>query len=198
VPTFGRGTIRRFSSNISELKKLAARDFEDILQVRFTFCANGATHPSSYQCAIPVFDGLFPEPHNAAVLELLFVCAHWHAFAKLRMHIDPTLSILDKVTSELGAEFRKFIDKTCPAFDTRELNREAGARKRRQSKKKAANAGGDAVAAEEPMPSKDSAGERRRKTFNLSTYKYHSLGDYVRTIRLFGTTDSYTTELVGN
>jgi hypothetical protein len=33
VPTFGRDTIRRFSSNISELKKLAARDFEDILQV---------------------------------------------------------------------------------------------------------------------------------------------------------------------
>ena len=33
VPTFGRDTIRRFSSNISELKKLAARDYEDILQV---------------------------------------------------------------------------------------------------------------------------------------------------------------------
>lgn len=31
--TFGRGTIRRFSSNVSEMKKLAARDFEDILQV---------------------------------------------------------------------------------------------------------------------------------------------------------------------
>jgi hypothetical protein len=33
VPTFGRGTIRRFSNNVSEMKKLAARDFEDILQV---------------------------------------------------------------------------------------------------------------------------------------------------------------------
>lgn len=33
VPTFGRDTIRRFSSNISELRRLAARDFEDILQV---------------------------------------------------------------------------------------------------------------------------------------------------------------------
>jgi len=34
VPTFGRDTIRRFTSNVSGLKKLAARDFEDILQVR--------------------------------------------------------------------------------------------------------------------------------------------------------------------
>lgn len=33
VPTFGRGTIRRFSNNVSEMKKLAARDFEDLLQV---------------------------------------------------------------------------------------------------------------------------------------------------------------------
>lgn len=33
VPTFGRDTIRRFSNNTSELKKLAARDYEDMLQV---------------------------------------------------------------------------------------------------------------------------------------------------------------------
>lgn len=33
VPPFGQ-TIRRFSNNVSEMKKLAARDFEDMLQVR--------------------------------------------------------------------------------------------------------------------------------------------------------------------
>jgi hypothetical protein len=33
VPTFGRSTIRRFSNNASAMKKLAARDFEDLLQV---------------------------------------------------------------------------------------------------------------------------------------------------------------------
>ncbi|PSR72540.1 hypothetical protein PHLCEN_2v11593, partial [Hermanssonia centrifuga] len=32
VPTFGRDTIRRFGVNVSGMKKLAARDFEDILQ----------------------------------------------------------------------------------------------------------------------------------------------------------------------
>ncbi len=33
IPTFGGDTIRRFSRNVSEMKKLAARDFADILQV---------------------------------------------------------------------------------------------------------------------------------------------------------------------
>lgn len=33
VPTFGRDTIRKFSANCSEMKKMAARDFEDLLQV---------------------------------------------------------------------------------------------------------------------------------------------------------------------
>lgn len=33
VPTFGRDTIRRFSANASELKRMAAWNFEDFLQV---------------------------------------------------------------------------------------------------------------------------------------------------------------------
>ena len=35
IPTFGRDTIRRFANNTSEMRKLAAQDFEDILQVSF-------------------------------------------------------------------------------------------------------------------------------------------------------------------
>jgi hypothetical protein len=35
IPTFGSSTIRRFATNASEMKKLAARDFEDLLQVIF-------------------------------------------------------------------------------------------------------------------------------------------------------------------
>lgn len=30
----------------------------------------------------------------------------------------------------------------------------------------------------------------------MSTYKVHSLGDYVETIKTYGTTDSYSTEPV--
>jgi hypothetical protein len=39
---------------------------------------------------------------------------------------------------------------------------------------------------------------RRRKSFNLHTYKFHVLGDYVTSIRRFGTTDSYSTEPVSH
>src|SRR5260370_227497 len=38
---------------------------------------------------------------------------------------------------------------------------------------------------------------RKPKILNLLTVKFHFLGDYVRHIRLFGTTDSYSTQLVG-
>ena len=39
ISTFGSGTIRKFSQNSSEMKKLAARDFEDLLQVRLIIAA---------------------------------------------------------------------------------------------------------------------------------------------------------------
>lgn len=36
MPSFGSGaTIRKFGSNASAMKKLAARDFEDLLQVGY-------------------------------------------------------------------------------------------------------------------------------------------------------------------
>lgn len=35
VVPFGRDTIRKFLENVSEMKKLAARDVEDILQVGY-------------------------------------------------------------------------------------------------------------------------------------------------------------------
>jgi hypothetical protein len=33
TPLFGYDTIRKFANNVSEMKKMAARDYEDILQV---------------------------------------------------------------------------------------------------------------------------------------------------------------------
>src|SRR5215472_11895174 len=86
------------------------------------------------QCAIPVFEGLFPAPHNKVVLKLLYLLAFWHGLAKLRMHTDLTLTILDAVTTALGKQFREFATKTCPEFKTCELEREANARIRRTSK----------------------------------------------------------------
>jgi hypothetical protein len=142
-----------------------------------------------------VFDGLLPEPHNKAVLHILFICGHWHGLAKLRMHTDLTLKIFDDETTRMGAEFRKFNNNTCPAFETHELNRETEARKRRRSKKakttntllgQTSTSAAPHLEAEGPLP----------KKFNLQTYKYHALGDHGYTIRTYGTTDSYSTEPV--
>jgi len=76
------------------------------------------------QCAIPVFDGLLPEPHNTHVLKLLFELAHWHGLAKLLMHTDATLDLLSLATTSLGNSLCAFEEKTCAAFETRELERE--------------------------------------------------------------------------
>ncbi|KAJ2920454.1 hypothetical protein H1R20_g16640, partial [Candolleomyces eurysporus] len=55
TPTFGQDSIRKFSSNASEMKRRAARDYENLLQ-----------------CAIPAFESLLPEPHNTTLLRVLY------------------------------------------------------------------------------------------------------------------------------
>lgn len=232
------------------------------------------------QCAIPVFDGLLPEPHNQRVLDLLFVVAHWHGLAKLRQHTDLTLVVLEEITVTLGSMLRDFQAYTCSAFPTKELQRERTARNRRDAAKQAASGKkvdsssqilGPRPAAEglraeslqgegsksretdiegtiekEGSRSRDTeieggmekqgskSGEteieegienvknkgkgrrkgeiitdistpkepassgRKSKMFNLNTYKHHSLGDYLETIRQRGTTDSFSTESVRN
>lgn len=116
-------------------------------------------------------------------MRLLFTCAHWHGLAKLRMHSDLTLDVLDDVTTVLGQAFRHFQRNICPTYNTRELPREADARRRRHRSNKA-----------DQSAETDNGG--RSKEFNLHTFKYHSLGDTVQTIRMFGTTDSYNTAVV--
>ncbi|RDB23027.1 hypothetical protein Hypma_009855 [Hypsizygus marmoreus] len=290
TPTFGRDTIRRFARNVSGLKQMAAWNYEDFLQ-----------------CAIPVFDGLLPEPHNTDILRLLFHFAHWHGLAKLRLHHDLTLGILDQETTVLPELLRHFQSQTCAAFNTKELPRETEARQRRKAAKGRKNPNSVTSAASTnatepgkrkasptkqsgqarvtalpdcdsvvpPIPSKSpsnlerpengsitmpssqahrrntrksgsntrtvmespmdlmqedqpgtshsqpkasshsqTAGEHdpssstqhsgdtpapaamgsKIKKFNLNTYKAHALGDYVATIKRYGTTDSYSTE----
>jgi len=103
----------------------------------------------------------------------------WHAYAKLRLHTEPTLTSFEHVTTDLGTLLRHFTTVTCVAFKTKELPREKAARLRR------AATAGTAPAA--------SGGASKPKAFNLSTYKLHALGDYPRTIHERGTTDNYTT-----
>jgi hypothetical protein len=122
-------------------------------------------------------------------MTLLFDLAHWHGLAKLRMHTDPTLEILSRATTSLGNSVRIFEEKTCALFQTRELERERAARQRRQEK-------ATASAGAKQKPATSGNNTRKPKHLNLKTYKYHALGDYVTTIRRFGTTDSYSTQPV--
>jgi hypothetical protein len=113
------------------------------------------------------------------------------------MHMDQTLKILDDVTIDIGAEFRAFNNETCDAFVTQELPCETAAHKRRgQKKTKRKQSSPDNAPADPSMNAMGEPDKPLRKRFNLCKYKYHSLGDYVRMIRRFGTSDSFSTELV--
>jgi hypothetical protein len=63
-------------------------------------------------------------------MKLLYWTAEWHALAKLRMHTDSTLTLLEELTTEFGKLMRQFRDLTCSQFATIELPREAAARTR--------------------------------------------------------------------
>jgi hypothetical protein len=114
------------------MKKLAACDFEDILQASFVPFSLTISlmqliqrYPGG-QCSIPAFEGLLPEPFNGMLLRLLYKAGEWHVHAKLRMHTDSTLNLLEAVTREFGRLMRQFHDKTLDEFDTRESPHETG------------------------------------------------------------------------
>ncbi len=183
MPTFGRDIIWKFSNDASSMKKLAARDFEDLLQ-----------------CAIPVFEYLFPEPHNKIVLDLLFSLSTWHALAKLRIHTETTLSLLENATQILGNQLRNFKSRTCTAYQTQELPSETRKRQRKATQKgKAVGTGGVPSSLSTDIHASgnlDNSQLPKLKELNLNTYKVHALGHYVDLIKQYGTTDSYSTQPV--
>ena len=134
-----------------------------------------------FQCVIPVIEGLLPKKDEKVILDLIFILSTWHAYAKLRLHTDHTLASFDALTRPLGAALRHFSGKFSDGFNTKELPKEADARKRQ--------------AATGKTNRKASHG---KASFNLSTYKLHALGDYATTICQRGTTDSYSTQMVSS
>ncbi|KAG8790272.1 hypothetical protein FRC12_012346 [Ceratobasidium sp. 428] len=171
MPTYG-STIRKFDSSVSGMSRLAARDFEDILQ-----------------CAGPAFKGLLPEKCDEQAQTVLYLFAQWHGLAKLRLHTESTLKPLKSVTTKFGDAMRRFGDLTkdldiCETPKEFERRKRAGATRSRSTKTK------KSTLAKE----KDGDG-RRKRTLNLSTYKFHAMGDYVHCIEQFGTCDSYSTQI---
>ncbi|KAF7292067.1 hypothetical protein MIND_01232800 [Mycena indigotica] len=95
----------RFTNNTSAMKRLAARDYEDLLQ-----------------CAMPVFEGLLDDDvygDNDVIQDLLFSMAYFHALAK------PTWAI----------NSARFAKSTCKHFVTKELPREEAARRKKAARK---------------------------------------------------------------
>jgi hypothetical protein len=146
---------------------------------------------------MPVFDGLLPAEHDNDIQSLLFTTAEWHTLAKMRLHTDSTLAWLDDSTKAFGKQIRRFQSYTCSFFDTRELPQEEAARSRRQKKKKgSASLPNPSPPAPAPSATATSSAGTKKKLFNLILIKLHALGDYVKTIKTFGTTDSYSTQPV--
>lgn len=128
-------------------------------------------------------------------MTLLYLTAYWHSLAKLRMHTDSSLKVFKHVTIAFGKAMRYFAEETCKQFNTVETASEYAARSRasarRASKKQGTVPGGPV----QPDSSASAAG-KHPKQFSLFTSKWHALGDYIKQIKLFGTTDSFTTAIV--
>jgi hypothetical protein len=134
-----------------------------------------------------VFDRLLPEPHNSLLLSLLFVLAEWHAYAKLRLHTETTISFLETATTRLGSQMRRFDRHTREHFpNTKDLPKEVAARIRRQART-TKNAGDDEAV---------KSATAKKRYLNLNTYKWHAIGYTASSIRVVGTTDNPSTHWV--
>lgn len=123
----------------------------------------------------------------------------WHGLAKLRMHTKYTLDMLRTQTTLLGQELRRFESEICPHYKTEETPREQAARVRAHARRQAQkNADTQVELIELVQCASAIGGTRKVKTFSLSTYKLHSLGDYPLEITGYGTTDGYSTQLVSH
>ncbi|KAG2053732.1 hypothetical protein BDR06DRAFT_972033 [Suillus hirtellus] len=70
------------------------------------------------------------------------------------------------------------------AFTTMELPKERAAREHKAAHQRLAS----------DIPDVESGG-RRTKKFNMNTYKFHAMGDYLQAIQLFGMIDSFTSQI---
>ena len=117
--------------------------------------------------------------------------ACWHALAKLHLHTDSSLSVFRGFTRWITVHLRIFSKKVYLHFASHEMPREAAAsvcRSAADSLKKTDKA--------KEGPVKGFGQTKHQKEFNLIMPKMHALVHYLDIITCFGTTDSYSTQLV--
>ncbi|THU84722.1 hypothetical protein K435DRAFT_687002, partial [Dendrothele bispora CBS 962.96] len=179
MPTFGKGTIRSFKNDVSDMRNFAARNFEDLLQL-----------------SMPAFEGLIPDKEQEKIVQnLLFDLLTFHAHAKLRMHTDNTLKSFRLATRALGQSLRQFSNKTCAFYsDTKELPREKAARLRKSANSAKAKKASDKNQSQSTSQSSHIKG----KKFSMETYKTHALSHYPDHVEKFGSYDSVSTRDVSS
>jgi hypothetical protein len=91
---------------------------------------------------------------------------------------------MSRSLTSLTGQLHKFHRQVCNNYDTTELPKERAAQYRHEALKE--NRTTDALSS-----------SPKKKSFNMRTYKFHTLGDYVQSIKLFGMTDSFTMQIVG-
>ena len=96
------------------------------------------------------------------------------------MHTDSSLALLDEVTTSLGCALCHFATTVSSNFPTCETPAE-------YAKHQCASSG-----------SASTAQGRQPKGFNLCTIKLHSLGNYISSIKFYGTTENYSTGTVSH
>lgn len=95
--------------------------------------------------------------------------------------MDPTIDFMHDTYCSLGFSLRRFKNKVCPAFATKELPREEAARIKRRK----------ATSTSDPATS-----GRKARQFQLDTYKWHALGHLPEAIRAVGTYENPGTDFV--
>ncbi|EFI26951.1 ubiquitin and ribosomal protein S27a [Coprinopsis cinerea okayama7 len=186
---FGIDTIRKFTSNMSEMKRLGARDYENLLQET---CSAYDTRETSKE--------------HAARLKRIAKSTKTHQPSQLQQptgthHVDPPQipmpgSFSAVSANETPASVRERLPRPSqnpPPAPSVQSNVSAPVHLRHSPAQDPPATDPSYVESNTSVPAPDSKG-RLRKTLNLNTYKYHALCDYVETIRRFGTTDSYTSE----
>ena len=66
-------------------------------------------------------------------MKLLYRTAEWHALAKLRMHTESSLALLESLTTEFGLLMQNFQELTCSQLPNTELSQEEAAQEHRDS-----------------------------------------------------------------
>jgi hypothetical protein len=124
----------------------------------------------------------------------------WHALAKLRLHTETTVYDLENSTTRLGKILRKFKSEVCPQYETKDLPSEEAARVRRKATQVKKVPTMPTSSKRKALPESNATNPKNKshRHLNLTTYKLHSLGGYVRSIREHGTTDNTSSQTVNN